>query len=162
MKQFAFMIATTLLGVVGSFQVSPAWGVAVYYLYAVLRPQFIWQWMDVGGVQLTAVAWSFYVAIATLIATILWRTGSIAPSKATQTPWYGDPPYTRSHYLFLGFMFWVALSYPTAKSTATAYPWFIEYLKIFVMFVCATFVLRTVRDLWIIYLVITFGLGYAA
>jgi probable O-glycosylation ligase (exosortase A-associated) len=162
MKQFAFMIVTTLLGVVGSFQVSPVWGVAVYYLYAVLRPQFIWEWMEVGGMRLTDVGWSFYVAIATMLSTILWRAGSITPSRAIATPWYGDPPYTRTHYLFLLFVFWVCLSYPTAKSTATAYEPFIEYVKIFCMFVCATFVLRTVGDLWIIYIVVTAALGYAA
>jgi probable O-glycosylation ligase (exosortase A-associated) len=162
MKQFAFMIVTTFLGVTKSFTVSPVWGVAVYYLYAVLRPQFIWEWMEFGGMRIVDVGWSFYTAVAAMLATILWRSGSIAPSRLAVPPWYGDPPYTRSHYLFLFFMFWIALSYPTARSTATAYPWFIEYVKIFCMFVCATFVLRTVSDLWVIYIVITAALGYAA
>jgi probable O-glycosylation ligase (exosortase A-associated) len=162
MKQFAFMIVTTFLGVGKSFTTTPVWGVAVYYLYAVLRPQFIWEWMEFGGMRIADVAWSFYVAIATLLSTILWRAGTIAPSRALATPWYGDPRYTRSHYLFLAFMCWVALSYPMARSTETAYPWFIEYVKIFVMFICATFVLRTVSDLWVVYVVVTSALGYAA
>jgi probable O-glycosylation ligase (exosortase A-associated) len=162
MKQFAFMIVATLFGVVGSFQVTPAWGVAVYYLYAVLRPQFIWEWMEFGGMRIVDFAWSFYVAVAAMLATIMWRMGSIAPSRVTQPPWYGDPPYTRSHYLFLAFMLWVSLTYPTAKSPATAYPWFIEYVKIFCMFICATFVLRTANDLWLVYVVVTCALCYAA
>src|SRR5215212_10053755 len=101
MKQFAFMIVTTLLGVGKSFTTTPVWGVAVYYLYAVLRPQFIWEWMEFGGMRIADIGWSFYVAIAALLSTILWRTGTIAPSRAMATPWYGDPRYTRSHYLFL-------------------------------------------------------------
>ena len=127
-----------------------------------LRPQFIWEWMELGGMRIMDVGWSFYVAVAAILATILWRAGSITPSRAAVTPWYGDPRYTRTHYLFLAFIIWISLSYPTARSPETAYRWFIEYVKIFVMFICATFVLRTVSDLWIIYIVVTSALGYAA
>ena len=162
MKQFAFMIVATFLGVGKSFTTTPVWGVAVYYMYGVLRPQFIWKHAELFGMQLEEFGWSFYVAIATLLSTILWRFGLIAHARAMQTPWYGDPRYTRSHYLFLLFVFWVCLSYPTARSTETAYQPFLEYVKIFCIFICATFVLRTVSDLWVIYIVVTAALGYAA
>ena len=71
-------------------------------------------------------------------------------------PWYGEPRYTRSHYLFLAFVGWICLTYPTALNTDRAYPFFVEYVKIFVMFICATLVLRSVRDLWLIYFVVLF------
>ncbi|HSQ58463.1 MAG TPA: O-antigen ligase family protein [Gemmata sp.] len=161
MKQFAFMIVTTLLGVAGSFNSTPLWGVAGYYLFGVLRPQSIWQWQELAGMQIADVGWSFYVAIAAILSTILWRMGSISPIRVTATPWYGDPQYTRSHYLFLMFVFWVCLTYPTARNPDVSYPFFIEYVKIFCMFICSTFVLRTSSDLWVIFIVITCAVGYA-
>ena len=154
MKQMAFLLATTLLGTVGSFALSPVYGIAVYYLYAVLRPQFIWEWVEFAGIKISEPQWSFYVAVATLFATFLWRTGLFAPAKAAAPPWYGNPPFTRSHYLFMAFTAWISLTYLTAVNTERAWPFFVEYVKIFVMFICATFVLRTVRDLWLIYFVV--------
>ena len=154
MKQLAFLLATTLLGTAGSFALSPVFGLAVYFMYAVLRPQFIWEWVEIAGIKISEPQWSFYVAVATLAATFLWRTGLFAPSKVAALPWYGNPPFTRSHYLFLAFTAWISLTYPTAVNTERAWPYFIEYVKIFAMFICATFVLRTVRDLWLIYFVV--------
>jgi probable O-glycosylation ligase (exosortase A-associated) len=154
MKQFAFMIATLLLGTAGSFLLSPVYGIAVYYLYAVLRPQFIWEWAEFLGLKLSEFQWSLYVAACTLLATGLWRTGLFAPPKVAAPPWYGNPRFTRSHYLFLAFTAWISLTYVTAIDRDRAWPFFVEYVKIFAMFICATFVLRTVRDLWLIYFVV--------
>jgi probable O-glycosylation ligase (exosortase A-associated) len=72
---------------------------------------------------------------------------------AAKVPWYGNPQYTRSHYLFLAFTAWISLTWFTAVLPDVAWPFFLEYVKIFVMFICATLVLRTVRDLWIVYFV---------
>lgn len=160
MKQMVFMLVTLLLGTAGSFVFSPVYGVAVYYLYAVLRPQFIWEWVEFAGVRISEPSWSFYVAVSTLVATALWRTGLFAPSRVAAPPWYGNPPFTRSHYLFLAFTAWICMSYVTAVSHDRAWPFFLEYVKIFVMFICATFVLRTVRDLWLIYFVVLFAAIY--
>lgn len=161
MKQLAFMIAMTLVGTAGSLALSPVYGVAVYYLFAVLQPPALWKNADeVMGVRVQDFQWSFYVAVATLISTVLWRTGLFVPMKAAAEPWYGNPRFTRSHYLFLAFTGWICLSYITAKDMARAEPFFIEYLKIFAMFICATFVLRTVRDLWLIYFAILLAAVY--
>ena len=154
MRQFAFMALMTFLGTVGSFVWSPVYGIAIYYLFAVLRPQFIWEWVEFGGAQLSDFDWSKYVAVATLVATALWRAGLFAPTRVAAAPWYGDPKYTRSHYLFLGFVAWISLTYATAISQDRAWPFFVEYVKIFVMFICATFVLRSIQDLWVIYYVV--------
>ena len=62
MKQFLFMIVTAFLGTAGSFAWSPVYGVAVYYLYAVLRPQFLWEWVEYMGFHLEDFQWSFVVA----------------------------------------------------------------------------------------------------
>jgi probable O-glycosylation ligase (exosortase A-associated) len=162
MKQFAFMAITMLLGTAGSFALSPVYGIAVYYLYAVLRPQFIWEWVEFLGVNLSEVSWTFPVAICTLLSTLIWRFGLWSPLLAAKPPWYGNPRYTRSHYLFLAFTAWISLTYITAIDQNRAWPYFLEYVKIFVMFICATLVLRTVRDLWIIYYVVLGSSVYIA
>ena len=162
MKQMVFMLATLALGTVGSFALSPAYGLAVYYLYAVLRPQFIWEFHQAAGISLSEPQWSLYVALATLAATFLWRSGLFAPAKVAAPPWYGNPPFTRSHYLFLAFTAWISLTYLTAVNTERAWPFFVEYVKIFTMFICATFILRTVSDLWLIYFVVLGGAVYVA
>jgi probable O-glycosylation ligase (exosortase A-associated) len=160
MKQFVFMAVTTLLGTAGSLAWTPVWGVAVYYLYAVLRPQFLWEWADFMGMKLEEFQWSFAVASTTLAATALWKSGLYAPAKMAAPPWYGEPRYSRSHYLFLGFTAWICLTYVTAHSQERAYPFFLEYVKIFAMFLCSTLVLRTVRDLWLIFYVVLVAAVY--
>jgi probable O-glycosylation ligase (exosortase A-associated) len=162
MKQLAFMAITMLMGTVGAFGVSPVYGVAVYYLYAVLRPQFLWDWVEVFGARLSDVNWSVPVAAASLFTTALWRLGIWTPLGAAKPPWYGNPPYTRSHYLFLAFTAWISVTCFTAINTERALPYFIEYVKIFVMFICATLVLRTVRDLWVLYFVVLGAAAYIA
>lgn len=162
MKQFVFMAITAFLGTGGAFLFSPVYGIAIYYLYAVLRPQFIWEWVSFGGFEIGDFDWSRYVAVATLLATALWRLGVFAPPKAASPPWYGNPRYTASHYLFLAFTAWICLTYVTAESTDRAWPFFLEYVKIFVMFICATLVLRTLRELWLIYFVVVGAAVYIA
>ena len=162
MKQLAFMAITMFLGTGGSFVLSPVYGVAVYYMYAVMRPQFIWDWVELFGLKLSEVNWSLPVAVCALGSTVLWRTGLWTPLAAATAPWYGNPRFTRSHYLFLAFTAWISLTYVTAVLPDVAWPFFIEYVKIFTMFGCATLVLRTVRDLWLVYLVMLFGAGYIA
>jgi probable O-glycosylation ligase (exosortase A-associated) len=153
MKQFAFMLLTTFIGTAGSFAVSPVCGIAIYYLYAVLRPQFIWDWADLFGIRLDDLNWSLYVAVATLLATVVWRLGLWTP-MAVRTPWYGNPPFGRIHFLFLGFTAWISATYLTAINQTVAWPYFIEYTKIFVMFICAALVLRSVRELWLVYYIV--------
>jgi probable O-glycosylation ligase (exosortase A-associated) len=160
MKQFALMALTTFLGTAGAFTLSPVYGIAVYYLYAVLRPQFIWEWADLFGLRLGDINWSLPVAVCTLASTAVWRAGLWTPLAAARAPWYGNPPFNRSHYLFLAFTAWISATYLTAINQEVAWPYFVEYAKIFVMFVCAALVLRTVRELWLIYYIVVACAAY--
>lgn len=162
MKQFVFMAVTMFLGTAGAVALSPVYGIAVYYMYAVLRPQAIWDWVEALGLRLSDVNWSFPVAVVTLGATAAWRVKLWTPLAAATAPWYGDPRFTRSHVLFLAFTAWISATYVTALHPEVAWPYFIEYTKIFVMFVCAALVLRTVRDLWLIYYVVLGSAAYIA
>ncbi len=152
MKQLFFMIVVTLIGVGGSLTIGPFYGVAVYYLYAVLRPQFIWAWSLPAGV-----AWSFYVAIAAMIGLAF----NVRSKKAPPDP-EGGWRLSAAHWAVLVFGAWVALTYFTARNRDVAYPYFIEYLKLFVMFWVAARVVRTVRQVWVVYLLTAGTLGYIA
>ena len=100
MKQTLFMIALTLFGSGGAFLFGPFLGFAVYLTYAVLRPQFLWEWALPQGVQ-----WSFFVAVATMAAVVLTgpRTPRPAPGRFPPAPL----AFNRAHVLF--FLFGVAV-----------------------------------------------------
>jgi len=151
MKQLIVMIVLTLVGTVGVFLVGPFYGVAVYYLFAVLRPQDLWKWSLPPDIQ-----WSLYVAVATIIGGVLSAlsakrdTADILPARR----------FTSAHKAIIVFGVWISLTYLTAMNRAVAFPWFIEYLKIFVMFVISSLVVQTLRQLWILACMTAFALAY--
>jgi probable O-glycosylation ligase (exosortase A-associated) len=155
MKQLVFMVVMTLAGTAGAYVVDPFWGVAVYYLFAVLRPQYMWQWSLPADVS-----WSYYVAIATIGAALLGCFGvrlGIGSGGAD-----GQQPHRLSlaHYLVLLFGLWVTVTFVTAQNREAAHFWFMEYLKIFVMFAAGTFLTRTVRQVWALFLLTALALAY--
>jgi probable O-glycosylation ligase (exosortase A-associated) len=149
MKQTVFMIAVTTLGCVGSFTVSPFWGLAVYYLFATLRPQYMWEWSLPRDVS-----WSFYVAIATIAATVLGVRGPLERNQRIQL--------NAIHYCCLAFGGWVSLSYVFAHNPEAGNLWMIDYSKHYTMLIIAFFVLRSIRQIWILFHIITLCLGYIA
>jgi probable O-glycosylation ligase (exosortase A-associated) len=142
-KQLVFMIAATLVGTLGVYIYTPFLGVAVYYLFAVLRPQFMWEWSLPKDVS-----WSYYVALATI--------GSVLVSPG------GNVRFTPAHWLVLLFGAWITLTFVTAHDHELAYLWFIEYLKIFVMFGVSALLIHTVRQTWILLVMTALALGYIA
>ncbi len=152
MKQLIFMIVVALIGVGGSLTVSPFYGVAVYYLFAVLRPQFIWKWS-----LPTDIPWSFYVAVAAMIGLAL----NVRPAKVAPSGGF-NKSLTAAHWTVLAFGAWVSLTYFTARNHEVAYPYFIEYLKLFLMFWVAGRVIQTPRQVWLLYLLTAGTLGYIA
>src|SRR4029079_8879919 len=63
---------------------------------------------------------------------------------------------------YLVFGAWICFSYVTAQNRDVAYLVFIDYVKIFVMFVVAALAVRTLRQVWWIYLLSTGALIYIA
>src|SRR4029453_14657596 len=104
----------------------------MYYMFAILPPRFLWHWVLPRGIQ-----WSEYVAIATILAAVmaLASPGDGFGTKERRT-------YSRVHGLFLMFVLWVGASYLAAQSQATAWPWFLEYSKIFLMFFVSALLIR--------------------
>ncbi len=146
------MIALTALGSIGAFAIEPYVGVAVYYLFAVLRPQYLWEWA-----LPPAVTWSSYVAWPTMFAT-LW----LVLSPPLNSPKLRAVTFSRAHKAFLVFGAWICLTYVTAQNQNAAWPWFLEYIKLFIMFGLAAFVLRTLQQVRLIYLLTTIALIYIA
>jgi len=157
-KQTIFMVLVTAFGTLGVFTWGPFVAVAVYYLYAVLRPQSLWVWAIPYGVP-----WSEFVAIAAIISAIYMRMQPTA-----NTP---PPPRPRSWqsagrgigpWALVGFGLWIFGSYLNAAEPDVAYKSLIEYWKIIVMFVTAGVIVRTTRHVKILYLIATITIGYIA
>lgn len=148
MKQLLFMIPAILVGTVGNFH-HPYLGVMVYYIFAVLRPQFIWAW------SMPELAWSFYVAIATMLVVIASKIGILS---------FDEVDFQKStnigHYSVILFAVWISITYFTARNQSVAYPFFIEYLKMFAMFILARFAITEWIQLWRIHLGIILTLCY--
>lgn len=149
MKQLLFMIPALVAGTVGSFTIHPYLGVLVYYLFAILRPQFIWQW------SLPDVAWSFYAGIAGLAATIAWRLGLISFE-----PKDDNIQSNYSHYIYYCFAIWIIISYFTSLNRDISYMYFIEYIKVFLMYAVARYAFISINQLWSLFLTIIFSLCY--
>src|SRR4029077_2668432 len=122
------MILLTLAGTLGVFLYNPFWGVAIYYLFAVLRPQFLWEWALRGYVRLDESAWSFYVAIATILAMIGHKFRVLTTKRRGSYVASPTPPLNVAHFLMFVFAFWVLLSYVLADDQQLAQPWFVEYM----------------------------------
>src|SRR5262245_44379855 len=136
MNQMIFMVVATSFGVLGTFAHGPFCGVAVYYLFAVLRPQHIWDWSLPDGIQ-----WSLVAALSGIIGVFLYPASVTANNDNVQR----ESQWSRlngAHFALLAYAIWISLTFLTANDREVAYPYFIEYLKIFVMFFVAAFAIR--------------------
>jgi probable O-glycosylation ligase (exosortase A-associated) len=157
MKQLAFMVVATLLGTAGVYLASPFYGVFVYYLFAVLRPQYMWQWSLPGGVS-----WSFYVAVATIGAAVLGMRDVRASKMPLASHSSAGPRLSNAHVTVLAFGSWVLVTCLTARNFDVAWEWTVEYVKIMVMFVVATKFVKTARQVWALLVMAGLVLAYIA
>jgi probable O-glycosylation ligase (exosortase A-associated) len=161
MKQTIFMIVCTLAGTVGVFVFEPIWGVWVYYFFAVLRPQFMWEWSLPEGVN-----WSRYVAIATLLALVGIKLGLLARPKEESGDRQPAVGLSAVHYATAAFAMWIVLCYCLSPyhndSRMGTDETFVEYLKIFIMFFTATALIRRFGQLWVLFVMTGGTLAYIA
>jgi probable O-glycosylation ligase (exosortase A-associated) len=154
MKQLIFMIVLTLAGTVGVV-FRPFWGVSVYYLFAALRPQFLWEWSLPKDVQ-----WSRYVSLATLGVTVGVLLGAIPvvpPGIERIRRRFG-----RSQILIISFAVWIIVTYVTAINQDAASFTFGEYSKIFLMMMVSMILVRTVEQIYWLAVQTALALGYIA
>lgn len=147
MKQTILMLLLLGLGTAGAVVSGPFVGLAVYYVFAVLRPQYLWEWA-----LLIELRWSLYVAAATIGATLVYLSSDSFRGRS----------FTPTHSAMLCFAFWVTLSNLFALNSAVSSQWYWEYLKIFAMFFCGALVVRKLTQVRILYLIIVGALGYIA
>jgi probable O-glycosylation ligase (exosortase A-associated) len=152
-KQTVVMIVLTFIGTFGAF-VSPFYGVCVYYVFAVMRPQFIWAWALPRGFR-----WSLYVAVATVCAALLNAGNTTQPEAAAKSQ---ERSFSQIHLAMHLFSLWVVLTYITAQDRAAAWPWFVVYLKIFLMFFVSSMLIKTLKHVWILFILTALSVGYIA
>src|SRR5919106_4547202 len=146
MKQTILMMLLLVGGTAGPVISGPFVGVVIYYLFAVLRPQSLWEWALVVNLS-----WSFYVGLATIISTALYF-----PRLAT------GKRFTAAHSAMIAFAVWITLSNFSALNREVSSFWYWEYLKIFAMFFCSSLVIGEFSQVRTLYMVALFSLGYIA
>lgn len=160
MKQYALLILVTAFCSFASFWWTPYAGVALYYLFAILRPQYLWEW-QLQGVPVV-LPWSFIVASAAIGGYLLWSAGILSYGRRETSLMRYRPKFTVAHWLMMLFAFWVSVSHFTAKNPDLGELWYGEYLKIFGMYYLASRVVRTPTQVWGLYLMIILATGYIA
>jgi probable O-glycosylation ligase (exosortase A-associated) len=154
MNQTIYMIIMTLLGTVGAL-FRPFWGVAVYYQFATLRPQYLWEWALPSGTE-----WSRFVALATIALAFGASIGLIpaVPSGVERV----RRQFGRSQALIALFAFWICVSFFMARNQTASLEFFIEYVKIFAMMAASMVLLHTVDQLYFLLIQSALALGYIA
>jgi len=153
MLKTIIMILASAFGVCGSLTAGPYLGVLVYCYFAAARPQAMWEYelprLDFG--------WSYWVAIGIMISTAVARFGlfqypTFGPSRGA-----GPQRWNWLHATLGVFAFWIVMSYVFSENQKHAFPTFLEYVKIFVVFLVASYSLGRIVQLW--YLLLTIMLG---
>lgn len=149
------MIVATGFGVAGTFAIHPFCGIAIYYLFAVLRPQFLWEWslpLDFP--------WSMYIALSVMVAIFIWRFAVMLAPRRNRG--FDSPGFCIGHWTMLLFAVWITVTCYTAISVYTALPFYAEYRKIFLMFFVSALAITRIQQLWTLFLIATLSLIYIA
>jgi probable O-glycosylation ligase (exosortase A-associated) len=147
------MIGLTLFGTWGSLAFHAFCGVTVYFFFAVLRPQFIWEYSLPPDIP-----WSQYVALCAMLGALVWRLGPVVAPK--RHPHLRFPDLNIGHWSFAFFAFWITVTYYTALHPRVSQPFYDDYQKIFIMYFVSAFVITTVKQVWTLYLIVTLSLIY--
>jgi probable O-glycosylation ligase (exosortase A-associated) len=145
MKQLIFLSAMMVMGAVGSL-FEPFWGVLLYYLLSVLRPQALWEWALPRDVR-----WSLLAALIALAGFMLnfpriglrGRLNLVAMSM-------------------MGYSLLVLVSLVMAHDPDLAQNWAWEYAKILLMSLVATAVISRVWHVHAIGSMVLLTVGYVA
>jgi probable O-glycosylation ligase (exosortase A-associated) len=155
--QFIFLLGMTATGWIGSLFFTPFVGLWVYYLFTVIRPQFLWEY----ALQDYFIGhWAFYVSMPLIATFTLWTLGLISFGKREQTEMRFRPQFTFGHMLMVAFALWITMSYFFSQNQLVSEQWFIEYVKIMFIFVIAGRVIRTPQQIKSILLMISISMAY--
>jgi probable O-glycosylation ligase (exosortase A-associated) len=147
MKHFFFMFIVTVMGSAAAIA-APFWGVMMYYSYATLRPQYLWDWSLSNAPQLR---WSLIAGLISVVATLL----NLSTILRT----------FRSNKVLILLMIYAVLmmcSMLTAYNPKIAMYWAEEYGKVFLMALVATLVIQRFWQVRAMGVMIALCLGYIA
>ncbi|MCE9591360.1 MAG: O-antigen ligase family protein [Planctomycetes bacterium] len=145
MKQAIFLMLLIAAAGVGSFQ-SPFWGVLLYYFFAVLRPQYLWEWSLPADVR-----WSLMAAGVAFFSVMLFAPRIMLRARLNKIAW-----------LTLAFTLVMGLSVLTAHDPDVAQEWAVEFVKIVAMMMLATLVIEHIWQINAMGLMMLLALGYGA
>jgi probable O-glycosylation ligase (exosortase A-associated) len=154
MKQFAFLVLLTLIGTFGCL-VRPFYGLLVYYLFAVLRPNFLWEWALPVNVQ-----WMRYVGVAVTAYALLVFAGLAPVRQGKAVKWSPRRMPDLTHRLFLINFLWVCVSYAVAHDQAFSARYFSDIAKIYLILFATYMLLGDVIELWSLLVATVLGLVY--
>ena len=113
----------------------------------------MWEWSLPPDIR-----WSNYVAIASMVGSIGLALGMLPFGREAGT-FVG---FKRAHKVMFLFAVWICLTYVTAYDRNASWFYIVEYSKLFVMYFVAMIVVRSIRQIWILYLLTALSLGYIA
>jgi probable O-glycosylation ligase (exosortase A-associated) len=153
MHKIALMLMLTGFGSLGCLVWGPFCGILIYYLFATLRPQFIWEYTLPEGIP-----WSQLVAMGAMGSLFVWRMAvTFAPRRHRFEVF---PKWNIGHSAMAFFAFWIWMTYENAFSKVTAQPFFEEYKKIFIMYFVAALGITSIRQMWTLYITLMLMLAY--
>jgi probable O-glycosylation ligase (exosortase A-associated) len=160
MKQYLVLLALSAFGVFGSFLWTPYIGVSLYYMYAVMRPQYLWKWQLAGAPAL--LPWSFVVAVASILGYVAWAGGLMSFGRRETSLMRFRAKFTVAHWAMMAFATQVTLSFLFSNDMYQSQNWYGEYMKIFGMYFLASRVVRTAGQVRGLYILVTLAIGYVA
>jgi probable O-glycosylation ligase (exosortase A-associated) len=141
-KQLIFLVCTMGYFSIRSI-IDPFWGIFMYYGFAVLRPQALWDWVLPDGIR-----WSYIAAIVAIVAAFI------------KFPSLKRVSYSQFLPILLLFSLCLFMSYIFAIDQTRALTVGMDYAKILLMLIVASYVVREkwhVRYLgWMIFVCLTY------
>lgn len=147
MKHFLLMLTVTLLGSAAAIAV-PFWGVMLYYGFATLRPQYLWEWSLSQAPQLR---WSLLTGLVAVVATIVNLSTLLRTFRGNKVL-----------ALLMLYAVLMLMSMLTAFNPKVSLYWVQEYGKVFLMAVVATLVIQRFWQVRAMGVMIALCLGYIA
>ncbi len=145
MKQLALLMAIFVLGGLGSMY-HPFWAVLLYYLLAVLRPQFLWEWaLPVEW------RWSLFAALIVLFSLVV-NLPRILPRLRINTV----------AVLMIVYSGWLMMSVLNAYDPGTAQSFGMDIAKVLVMALIATILIDSLWQVHALAVMLLLTLGYIA
>ena len=145
MKQLIFMFVMVVAGSIGAVY-HPFWGVLLYYAFAVMRPQYLWEWALPYEIR-----WSLIAALSVLLGTVIALPRIALQGRANAILW-----------LIIGYGMFVMLSVVTAYNPYIARPWAIEHAKVLLIAIIASMIIEHLWQVRLLAKMIVVCLGYIA